>query len=325
MKILLIHNYYRQRGGEDIYFNSLAKLLQQKGEQVVLFTKKSEKISSIKQKSEAIRSLFGMNKKVNKELDDLIKKEKPNIAHFHNIYPLIGPSAYFVCKKNNLPVVQTIHNYRFLPDKEGSFGYQYQNFFYGFLVRLSNRFNLKNDVFSQIDYFIFPSQFTKEVFLKNARFTIKNCAVIPHFVDIKKTDKTVKKSDYFLYAGRFSREKGILPLLKIFSKMPKKKLIVIGDGPQKNQVLKFRKFSNINILPWMEKNKVYQYIKKAKAVIFPSLSLEVMPLTVIESLALGTKVIVPDRGVFPELIKNKQDYSPKKHYSSLMSVYKKLI
>src|SRR5256885_13319778 len=42
----------------------------------------------------------------------LVSLEKPDIAHFHNTFPLISPSAYYACAEAGVPVVQTLHNYR---------------------------------------------------------------------------------------------------------------------------------------------------------------------------------------------------------------------
>ncbi|MFA5770300.1 MAG: glycosyltransferase family 4 protein [Patescibacteria group bacterium] len=354
MKILLIHNYYRQRGGEDEYFDSLVKLLKDNGHHIILFTKKSKEIISFNQKIESIRSLFGFNYKINKQLSQLIKNEGPDIAHFHNIYPLIGPSAYLVCKENKIPIVQTIHNYRLLWPK-GIFYSAGRSRFYSLFLSISIFFNIKKKIYNLIDHYIFPSRFTRDFYLKNALFKIKDHTIVPHFVNIKISTKPIKKSNYFLFAGRFSQEKGIIPLLQIFSKLPKNNLIVIGDGPQKKTVDSYKKYKNIEILNWLNKKLLYRYIQKSLAVIVPSLSFEVMPLTPIESNILGTTVIVPKTKVFQETIKNNvvffkfgdfldlkdkiiklhnsklkpkidyYSYSPESHYSFLMSIYKNYI
>src|SRR5262249_42832895 len=46
------------------------------------------------------------------EISQLIKREQPDIAHFHNTFPLISPSAYYACAAANVPVIQTVHNPR---------------------------------------------------------------------------------------------------------------------------------------------------------------------------------------------------------------------
>jgi len=357
MKILLVHNYYRDRGGEDVYFDSLVKLLKKNGCQVITFTKKSSDIISIDKKVEAIKSLFNLNNKINRELSGLISKERPDVAHFHNLYPSIGPAAYYVCKKYNIPIVQTIHNYR-LSWPEGIFFSPSRSWIYSLIFSLSILFNLKKKVYDLVDYFIFPSRFAYNYYLKHARFKIKKYSIIFHFADIKLSVKPIKKSNYFLFAGRFSQEKGIIPLLQVFSKLPKINLLVIGDGPEKYLVDRYKKCGNIKILGWLKKEQLNFYIKRALGVVIPSLSYEVLPLSAIESLSLGTLIIVPKTAVFEEIIKDKKgviffryndfndlqnkiiktfknpptlknisynEFSPDKHYLSLKRIYKRLI
>ena len=49
-----------------------------------------------------------------RDLRDILARESPDVAHFHNTFPLISPSAYYACSAANIPVVQTLHNYRLL-------------------------------------------------------------------------------------------------------------------------------------------------------------------------------------------------------------------
>ncbi|NIM20042.1 MAG: glycosyltransferase, partial [Candidatus Latescibacteria bacterium] len=48
------------------------------------------------------------------KLLSLIRTTKPDLVHFHNTFPLISPSAYAACKESGVPVVQTLHNFRFI-------------------------------------------------------------------------------------------------------------------------------------------------------------------------------------------------------------------
>ena len=49
---------------------------------------------------------------IERELASLIDKEKPDVCHVHNTFPIITPVVYSVCQKKELPVVQTLHNYK---------------------------------------------------------------------------------------------------------------------------------------------------------------------------------------------------------------------
>lgn len=356
MKILLVHNYYSQRGGEDTYFDELKKLLKNKGHSVILYTKKSAEISTFSRRLSAIKSMFSIRTSANSELLSLIKASRPDVAHFNNVFPLIGPSAYDICHSQNLPIVQTIHNYRLIPDKEEYFGYDnYRSRVYKSIFRTSVSWALRKRVFDSINCFIFPTEFSRRIYIKNAKFRIKGSAVIPHFVNIK-PGRHAKKSDFFVYAGRFSKEKGILPLLDVFSKMPDKMLVAFGDGPQMKEVYKYAKFPNIKVMGWTDRKTLFSYVRKALALISPSLSYEVMPMGVIEALALKTRVIVPGKPVFEEIVK-KEDcvffkdgdfedmrlkianfdkaikvkghyskiYSPERHYRLLLNTYRSLL
>jgi glycosyltransferase involved in cell wall biosynthesis len=308
MKILLVHNYYSQRGGEDVYFDNLTRLLKSKGHKLILYTKSNAEIKGLGKKFSAILSIFASKNIVNNEISELIKKKQPDVAHFNNIFPLIGPAAYLACRQNNVPVIQTIHNYRLLPHKEASYGYDnYRSSIYRNIFRALIFGAISGRVFDLVDSFVFPTQFSRDIYLNNARFKINNPVIIPNFVDLPSRFAKVKKADYFVYAGRFSKEKGIIPLLDIFSKLPSLRLVAFGDGPQKKDALKYKKCDNIEIHDWTDRKTLFKYILKSQAVISPSLSYEVMPLGVIESLVLKTPVIVPEKGIFKEIVKHPDD------------------
>ncbi len=308
MKILLVHNYYSQRGGEDSYVDSLIELLGAQGHQVILYTKESRSVKTFSGLVSSIKSMFFLNKQIETDISNIIEANKPDVAHFNNVFPLIGPAAYEACRKNRLPIVQTIHNYRLLPDKEESFGYDnYRSFIYKKLFQASIELAIKKRVFDLVDSFVFPTMFSKRIYLQNARFKISQGSVVPHFVKLPNSITKPKKRDTFIFAGRFSKEKGILPLLEIFSKLPERKLLVIGAGQQKEAVEKYRKFNNIEVVGWVDRKTLFRQISQSLALISPSLSYEVMPLSVIESLALKTRIIVPDNPVYREIIKSSTD------------------
>ncbi len=387
MKILLVHNLYRDYGGEETYLFSLADLLKKKGHKVQIWTKDNKEIdTSISAKVKVGLGLF-WNLNTTRELSAIIKKFKPNIVHFNNIFPLITPTAYHVCKKFNLPIVQTVHNFRYLFPKSilfrrGSvcelcldrrFFYPAifhpcynQSLGYTFLFSLSHA--LHDSIFNSfnlVDRFIFPSKFSKNYYLKNSKLNREKARVVSNFVRVDANTKLGKKSDYFLYVGRFSPEKGIIQLLEIFSRNPDKKLKVIGDGPLRKQVINYSKNKNIEVHNFMQRKKVLGFMKKALFLIIPSVCLEVLPNVLLESYSAATAVIVPKVGVFKDVVLDAktgffyqsgnlndldksinnlyvrkdlvlkmgkkahklylEKYSPDRYYQELMGIYRKLI
>jgi glycosyltransferase involved in cell wall biosynthesis len=112
MKILLAHNYYQQPGGEDVVFQNETFLLREKGHEVIHYTKHNDSIKHMNPLEVAFNTIWSFSTK--KELLKILKEEKPDVAHFHNIFPLISPSAYYACREAGIPVIQTLHNYRLL-------------------------------------------------------------------------------------------------------------------------------------------------------------------------------------------------------------------
>ncbi|MDX1812156.1 MAG: glycosyltransferase, partial [Gammaproteobacteria bacterium] len=115
MKVLLAHNYYQSSApsGEDVVFNNEYELLNGNGVDVIKFERFNDDIDDSTLYSKLkVAHQGAWSRSSYREIDQLIKKNKPDIAHFHNTFPLITPSAYAACKDNGVPVVQTLHNYR---------------------------------------------------------------------------------------------------------------------------------------------------------------------------------------------------------------------
>ena len=114
MKIVQAHNYYIYSGGEDIVVSNEKKLLEKKGNEVISYKRENYEINefSFFSKLSLIWKSSWSNKTYS-EISNIIKKEKLDICHVHNMFPLITPSIYYACNDNKIPIVQTIHNYRF--------------------------------------------------------------------------------------------------------------------------------------------------------------------------------------------------------------------
>ncbi len=114
MKIIQAHNYYQQAGGEDAVVEAERELLSEYGNIVIPFYKSNEALGP------GLWALFKTslqtiwNRQTYREFRKLLQKEHPDVVHCHNTFPLISPSIYWACAKEDVPVVQTLHNYRLL-------------------------------------------------------------------------------------------------------------------------------------------------------------------------------------------------------------------
>jgi len=113
--ILKVHNLYQQPGGEDSSAEFEARILASAGHQVIGYARDNDEIAAYGLMDKATlvpRTVWAWDSY--REIRALLSAEKPDVAHFHNTFPLISPAAYYACREAGVPVVQTLHNYRLL-------------------------------------------------------------------------------------------------------------------------------------------------------------------------------------------------------------------
>jgi len=319
--ILLIHNYYKIRGGEDVVFEQEAEALEKRGHKVIKYTRHNEEIDQYgfwEKISFFWRAIS--NQRTKRELEALLEKHKIEIAHVHNVFPLISPIIYKILHKHKIKVVQTLHNYRFLcPNglfyrnkqicqrcSKGDFWscvihkcYKDSFIFsllYAFIIKLNQKNFKKN-----IDGYIALTQFAKNIFIDNG-FKEKKVYVKDNgFFDPKKSQKA--SEGYFLYLGRISEEKGLDFLLASFVKLPEYRLKVVGDGALLETYQKqFKNFKNIEFLGRVDGEKKEGLLQKAEALLLPSVCFENYPLAIVEAFSFGIPVIASRIGGIPFIV-----------------------
>lgn len=109
--VLVVHNRYRVRGGEDGVFETECSLLEKAGHKVVRYEKDNREIPD---RGGRLGLALGTiwNQRTYREIRSIIREEKPDVVHCHNTFPLISPSVYWAAAREGVPVVQTLHNYR---------------------------------------------------------------------------------------------------------------------------------------------------------------------------------------------------------------------
>src|SRR5437660_7933636 len=110
MRILIAHNYYQQAGGEDVVFEDESRLLESRGHTVFRYTVHNDRVEMMGRLKTAAVTLWGGAAR--REIADVIREQRIDLAHFHNTFPLISPAAYGSARKAGAAVVQTLHNHR---------------------------------------------------------------------------------------------------------------------------------------------------------------------------------------------------------------------
>ena len=327
MKILLVHNSYQQRGGEDEVFANERDLLQSADHEVVEYVRSNDEIHDYSIWNNAtlsLRTVWAWDSA--RDLQELLKREKPLLAHFHNTFPLISPSAYSACQEAGVPVVQTLHNYRLLCPAATFFrdGHACEECLGRFLpwpgivhacyrksrgattvsaaMLTINRF--LNTWTDKVNIYVALTQFARQKFIEGGlpgdRILVK-----PNFVR-PNSDVSSGKGDYAVYLGRLSSEKGIFSLLEAWERVGKKvPLRIIGDGPLRSAIITFierREIKNVMLLGVLAHEEAIEVLKLARFMVFPSQWYETFGMTIAESFACGVPVIASRMGVMEEIV-----------------------
>src|SRR6266404_1770502 len=112
MRILLSHNYYRDRGGEDDVFETESDLLRQRGHDVFEYVRSNSEITASLGSRLASGAQAFWSRQTYREISQRLRECKPDVAQFHNTFPVISPAGYYACRDAGVPVVQTLHNSR---------------------------------------------------------------------------------------------------------------------------------------------------------------------------------------------------------------------
>lgn len=108
----MVHDRYQQLGGEDISVASEVEMLRPGQVQLAEYYDDNRRIDRISRLSLALGTLW--SRQSYRRLAALIERERPDVVHLHNLFPLISPSAYYACAAEGVPVVQTLRSYRTL-------------------------------------------------------------------------------------------------------------------------------------------------------------------------------------------------------------------
>lgn len=326
MKILLINNHHSKVGGaETVYFNTI-ELLLDNGHEVVTLSRKDSRITKTRAKEYFIEysdlfldRLYSFNAK--RQLVGIIEREKPQVAHLHNIVGGITFSILPVLKKYRIPIILSIHDYRLhcpvcnfsRRDNricEKCSGRKYYNCILGNCspngilrsIAISVESYLRDLLlpFSKyVNQFIFVSDFSRRKFFQIDANLFKSCSMIYNFTEIN--ELSTENEGYFLFFGRLTKDKGLLTLLKAFRLLPNAKLKILGEGPLKN-LLTEQCPDNVELLGFKSGAELNEIIRKAYFVVVPSEWYENNPMSIVESFAAGKPVIGSDIGGISELI-----------------------
>jgi glycosyltransferase involved in cell wall biosynthesis len=323
MKILLVHNFYQQPGGEDQVFRAEAGILRNAGHTVVELTETNDRVKEMSALALARATIW--NSDAYQRVYETAARERPAVVHFHNTFPLLSPAVYYAARRAGAAVVQTLHNYRFLCPAATLFRdgrpcedcvghlpwpgvlhacYRGSRTASTGIAAMLGFHRLRQTFSRQVDAFIVLNEFARQKFLRGG-LPPEKLFLKPNFVD---PDPSFGDGgETFLFAGRLSPEKGIEILLAAWRESPDLPLLKIaGDGPLRAAVLdQIGSIKNAEYLGRIPHAEVLAAMKSSKALIQPSTWYEMFPVNVVEAFACGLPVIASDAGALPEIVSNR--------------------
>jgi glycosyltransferase involved in cell wall biosynthesis len=245
------------------------------------------------------------------------------LAHFHNTFPLISPSAYAACQDNAVPVVQTLHNYRFIcPGAllmrdghpcEDCVGtsllpalrhrcYRGSLPATGAVVWMLSSNRLRGAYQNLVNRYIALTNFAAGRLiaggLPESRMQVK-ANFLPNAPEMG-----LGGGNYAVYVGRLSEEKGVRTLLDAWRHVDGFPLKILGDGPLRHELegQARRDALSVEFLGFRPREDILEMVGNADVQVIPSECYEGFPIVVLEAYACGTPILASRIGSLDEIV-----------------------
>lgn len=344
MKVLVAHNRYQGRGGEDVVFEEEVALLREAGHSVETLTVTNDAIDTF---SARVRTTLSTaeNREGMRAMGKAVDGFGPDIVHVHNFFPLLSPAVFDICRAKGVPAVVTLHNFRTICaggmlQREGRVCHK--------CLRTSNMWGVvhrcyRGSVVGSASSawmiskhqrrgtwtrpglrLIALSEFARNIFVQTG-FHSDMIDVKPNFLrDVGEPDFTRSRKG-MLYVGRLSPEKGVAALVEAASRanFP---LRIAGDGPEL-AALRARATDNVTFLGSISRADVALEMSSAAALVVPSLWYEGFPMVVVEAFSRGTPVIASALGALAEIVSDGVTglHSPAGNVNTLIECVNRLL
>jgi glycosyltransferase involved in cell wall biosynthesis len=316
-RVLVVHNAYQHRGGEDSVVEAEIALLRAHGHEVETWFRSNDQVAGMSSLSLAGQTLW--SGRTSHDLAELIRRFRPDVIHAHNTFPLISPSLYWAAERAGVPVVQTLHNFRLMclnalflrKDKvcEDCMGrlpwrgvtracYRGSHAASAALAGMLALHRGLGTYRNKVARYIALNEFCRGKFIEGG-LPAGRVVVKPNFVDFAEPEAAPRAG--LLFVGRLSAEKGVATLAEAMALLSGVLLRVAGEGPEGGLLEGVAGVMRLGSLPG---EAVREEMGRATALVVPSIWYENFPRTIVEAFACGLPVIASRIGALAELVRD---------------------
>ena len=344
MKILLVNKFFFPKGGAETVFFQEREFLRRSGHDVVDFSMRHPANIPSPYKDYFIPQIdyrnldprlfpkilqririagsFIHNHRAAGNLARLIEKERPQVAHLHNVYHQLTPSIIHVLHRFGIKIVLTLHDYKivcpnYLMLTNGHIcrrceGWKFWNAFLrrcengslsgSLLLAAEAMWHRVAGSYGKVDVFLAPSQFMVDT-VRRYRPDVKRIRRLANGIDPQYYQASEIDEGYALYFGRISQEKGIGTFLDAHERanipIPAK---VVGTGDLEDELQ--HRFPWADFVGFKQGEELRELVRRASFIVVPSEWYENCSMTVLEAMALGKPVIGSRIGGIPEQVED---------------------
>jgi glycosyltransferase involved in cell wall biosynthesis len=319
--VVLIHNRYQNAGGEDDVFTAETALLRRRGHRVETYTADNHAITDMNRAALVARTMW--NQTAYRDVYELCRSigQAPVVAHFHNVFPLVSPAAYYGARKAGAVVVQTLHNYRYICPGATLFRdgrpceacvgqpvawrsvahacYRQSRSATTVVATTVALHRALGTWRTRVGVYIALTEFSRRKFIEGG-LSPSQVRVKANFL-ADDPGPGEHGGGFALYVGRLSPEKGIETLLDAWKRLDGSiPLKIVGTGPLERCEI----VPGVEWLGWQPLDRVLPLMQAASFLVLPSTWYEGFPMTLVQAFAVGLPVIASAHGAMSEIVEH---------------------
>lgn len=295
-------------------------MLRSHGHEVIEYTRTNTDIENVSA-AKLLRQTLWSQRSFD-ELSKLLRDVAPDVLHCTNTLPLLSTSVYDAAYKYQVPVVQSLRNYRLFCaesmcmrgqvacqaclGKKFAFKAIWNRCYRGSLgasatVAMLQTVARRKDFFAdRVHAYYTLSEFARRKIAEHG-LPAERIMVKPNFM-ASVPDLGSGDGNYAIFVGRLAEAKGVRVMLRAWESLDVP-LKIVGDGPLSDMVREHAAANRqIEWLGEQELEAVYPLVARAKFLVFPSIGLETFGRTLMEAYSVGTPVIAARESTVPETV-----------------------